>query len=51
MLQIVGFDISKYANVVAWFERAKKAISNYEDLNHSGAVEFKKMFDFLTANK
>ncbi|GLG99317.1 Glutathione S-transferase 1-1 [Gryllus bimaculatus] len=48
---IVGFDISKYPNVTKWFAKAKTAIPGYDELNHSGCVQFKKMFDNLTAGK
>nr|AEV23880.1 glutathione S transferase class delta [Blattella germanica] len=45
---ILGFDITRYPNVNKWFENAKKVIPGYDELNHSGCLEFKKMWDKLT---
>ncbi|XP_049856687.1 glutathione S-transferase 1-1-like [Schistocerca gregaria] len=49
--EVIGFDIKKYAKVADWFERAKKAIPSYEETNHAGALEFKKLFESMTAKK
>nr|ADR30117.1 glutathione S-transferase delta [Locusta migratoria]AEB91971.1 glutathione S-transferase delta 1 [Locusta migratoria] len=49
--EIIGFDIKKFPKVAAWFEKAKKEIPSYEETNHAGALEFKKLFDSMTAKK
>ncbi|PSN32392.1 Glutathione S-transferase 1-1 [Blattella germanica] len=46
--QIVGFDITRYPNVNRWFQNTKKIVPGYEELNHSGCLEFKKLHDMLT---
>ncbi|XP_063243261.1 uncharacterized protein LOC134542717 [Bacillus rossius redtenbacheri] len=45
---IVGFDVSKYSNVAKWFEKCKKSISGYEELNHKGCIQLKEMLDKAT---
>ncbi|XP_049948977.1 glutathione S-transferase 1-1-like [Schistocerca serialis cubense] len=49
--EILGFDIKKYSKVASWFVRAKKAIPSYEETNHAGALEFKKLLDAAIAKK
>nr|AAX33729.1 Per a 5 allergen [Periplaneta americana] len=44
---IMGFDVSKYSNVAKWFEKCKKIVPGYEELNHSGCLKFKEMCDNL----
>lgn len=46
--EILGFDLSKYPNVAKWFENSKKIIPDYDELNHSGCLKFKEMYDNLT---
>jgi glutathione S-transferase len=48
MLQILGFDLSKYPNVAKWFEKSKKIIPGYDEINHAGCLKFKEMHDNLT---
>ncbi|XP_049803077.1 glutathione S-transferase 1-1-like [Schistocerca nitens] len=43
--EAVGFDYKKYSNVLAWFERAKKAIKSYDEIYHPDAMVFKKWYD------
>ncbi|KDR06628.1 glutathione S-transferase 1-1-like [Zootermopsis nevadensis] len=45
---ILGFDVSKYHNVAKWYEKCKKIIPGYDELNHSGCLKFKEMYDNLT---
>nr|AFK49803.1 glutathione s-transferase d1 [Cryptocercus punctulatus] len=46
--EILGFDVSKYPNVDKWFERSKKIIPGYDELNHAGCLKFREMYDNLT---
>ncbi|XP_066993925.2 glutathione S-transferase 1-1-like [Anabrus simplex] len=48
---ILGFDISRYPNVSKYFARAKATMKGYDEVNHSGCLEFKKMFENLTSKK
>nr|AEV23869.1 glutathione S transferase class theta variant 1 [Periplaneta americana] len=43
--EIFGFDITRYPNVSRWLANAKKSIPNYEELNHAGCLEYKKVMD------
>ncbi|PSN30080.1 hypothetical protein C0J52_27540 [Blattella germanica] len=43
--EIFGFDLSKYSNVTKWLARAKRTIPNYEELNHVGCLDYKKLYD------
>lgn len=40
---VSGFDLTKYPNVVSWYEKCKSTIPGYE-LNEAGAQEFKAKF-------
>ncbi|XP_044255683.1 glutathione S-transferase 1-1-like [Tribolium madens] len=44
--EAVGFKISKYPNVFAWYQRAKNAMSayGYEEINQAGANGFGSIF-------
>lgn len=46
--EILGFDLSKYPNVAKWFEKSKKIIPGYDEINHAGCLKFKEMHDNLT---
>ncbi|KAJ9575416.1 hypothetical protein L9F63_025634 [Diploptera punctata] len=46
--EIVGFDITRYPNVTKWFEKMKKVVPGYDEINHKGCLEFKKMCDGLS---
>nr|AEV23882.1 glutathione S transferase class theta [Blattella germanica] len=35
-VEVAGFDISKYQNVGKWYERAKKSIPGYKEINDEG---------------
>ncbi|KAJ9598046.1 hypothetical protein L9F63_026849, partial [Diploptera punctata] len=41
--EIVGFDITRYPNVTKWFEKMKKVVPGYDEINHKGCLEFKKI--------
>ncbi|XP_069700043.1 glutathione S-transferase 1-1-like [Periplaneta americana] len=43
--EIFGFDITRYPNVSRWLANAKKSIPKYEELNHAGCLEYKKIKD------
>ncbi|XP_069700045.1 glutathione S-transferase 1-1-like [Periplaneta americana] len=43
--EIFGFDITRYPNVSRWLANAKKSIPKYEELNHAGCLEYKKVMD------
>lgn len=43
-LDVAGFDLSKYPNVVAWYEKCKATTPGY-DINEAGLAEFKKFFN------
>jgi glutathione S-transferase len=43
----VGFDLSKYEDIVRWYELCKKEISGYNELNHEGALQLKEWFGKL----
>ena len=46
--QILGFDFTRYPNVAKWLENAKKVIPGYNEINHAGCLDFKKLYDMLT---
>jgi len=43
-LDVADFDLSKYPNVVAWYEKCKATTPGY-DINEAGMAEFKKFFN------
>lgn len=43
-LEVASFDLSKYPNVVAWYERAKATTPGY-DINEAGLAHFKRFFE------
>jgi len=43
-LDVAGFDLSKYSNVVAWYEKCKATTPGY-DINTAGLAEFKKFLN------
>lgn len=43
-LDVAGFDLSKYPNVVAWYEKCKATTPGY-GINEAGAAEFKKFLN------
>lgn len=43
-LDVADFDLSKYPNVVAWYEKCKATTPGY-DINEAGLAEFKKFFN------
>ncbi|KDR11943.1 Glutathione S-transferase 1-1 [Zootermopsis nevadensis] len=49
--EILGFDVTKYPNVSKWLAKAKKTIPKYEELNHAGCLEYKKLYDSRTKGK
>nr|CAD7458693.1 unnamed protein product [Timema tahoe] len=42
---IFGFGLCKYHNVNKWFAKCKKSIAGYEELNQSGLLQIKEIFD------
>jgi len=42
-LDVSGFDLKKYPNVVSWYEKCKSTVPGYE-INEAGAQEFKEKF-------
>ena len=44
-LQIVGYDFSKYDNVISWLSNIKGVIPNYETIGVRGELAFKEMID------
>jgi hypothetical protein len=50
-LQVGGFDVTKYPNIFKWLEKAKKTIPKYEELNHAGCLQFKKMYESKIGKK
>jgi len=40
-LEIVGFDLTGYPNVLRWFEDAKITLPGYNEANHKGTVAFR----------
>jgi hypothetical protein len=51
LFQIFEFDISKYPNVSKWLAGAKQSIPKYQELNHAGCLEYKKLHDYLIKEK
>jgi dolichol kinase len=51
LLQVAGFEISKYPNVSKWLAKAKKTIPKYEELNHAGCLKFKEMYESKIGKK
>jgi len=43
-LEVAGFDLSKYPNVVAWYEKCKATTPGY-DINEAGIAHFKRFFE------
>lgn len=43
-LDIASFDLSKYPNVVAWYEKCKATTPGY-DINEEGLTHFKRFFE------
>ncbi|XP_069700044.1 glutathione S-transferase D1-like [Periplaneta americana] len=43
--EIFEFDITRYPNVSRWLANAKKSIPKYEELNHAGCLEIRKVMD------
>ena len=44
MFQTTDFDISKYGNVVKWYEKAKKTIAGHKEVNEEGNAQLKQFF-------
>jgi hypothetical protein len=51
LFQIFGVHIKKYPNVFRWLTKAKKEIPKYEELNHAGCLEYKRLYDARTKGK
>uniref|UniRef100_A0A2S2NW49 Glutathione S-transferase 1-1 n=1 Tax=Schizaphis graminum TaxID=13262 RepID=A0A2S2NW49_SCHGA len=50
-LEIVGYDLTSYPNVLRWFKAAQTTLPNYNEANHKGTVEFKEyLFSKLLDN-
>ncbi|XP_034937799.1 glutathione S-transferase 1-1-like [Chelonus insularis] len=47
-IQLIKFDISKYANVTKWLERIKSEAPKYEEINGEGLKAFQGLIDVLT---
>nr|QBQ34530.1 glutathione S-transferase GST-7 [Diaphorina citri] len=47
-IEIVGFDLSKHSNVVAYLAKAKTSLKDYEEANNKGTLAFKGLVDHLT---
>ncbi|XP_069700041.1 glutathione S-transferase 1-like [Periplaneta americana] len=43
--EIFGLDITRYQNVSRWLANARKSIPKYEELNHAGCLDYKKVMD------
>ncbi|KAK6627857.1 hypothetical protein RUM44_010336 [Polyplax serrata] len=48
--EAVGFPVSKYPNVQAWYSKVQKEAPGYE-VNAKGAEEFRKVYQSLSSNK
>jgi hypothetical protein len=42
--QAFGADISAFPNVTAWYEKMKKHLEGYDEINQKGANIFREMF-------
>ncbi|KAL1464813.1 hypothetical protein WDU94_004426 [Cyamophila willieti] len=47
-IEIIGFDLTKHKNVVAYLEKAKTSLKDYEEANNKGTLAFKALVDHLT---
>uniref|UniRef100_A0A8D8UCW4 Glutathione S-transferase 1, isoform D n=1 Tax=Cacopsylla melanoneura TaxID=428564 RepID=A0A8D8UCW4_9HEMI len=47
-IEIIGFELSKHKNVVAYLAKAKTSLKNYEEANNKGTLAFKALVDHLT---
>ncbi|KAJ9592349.1 hypothetical protein L9F63_001118 [Diploptera punctata] len=43
-IEALGFDVSKYPNIVKWYEKAKKTIAGYKEINEEGNNQLKGFF-------
>ncbi|XP_063242968.1 glutathione S-transferase 1-1-like [Bacillus rossius redtenbacheri] len=41
----VGVDVSEYKNVTRWFEKCKKSIAGYNEINHKGCLQLKEIYN------
>ncbi|CAH0393338.1 unnamed protein product [Bemisia tabaci] len=44
---MVGVDFSKYPNISRWYDKCKKVIPDYDEINQKGAEDFKKFWEHL----
>ncbi|CAI6368514.1 unnamed protein product [Macrosiphum euphorbiae] len=40
-LEIVGYELTSYPNILRWFDAARTTLPGYNEANHKGTVEFK----------
>jgi hypothetical protein len=43
-LQAFGADISTFPNVATWYDKMKKHLEGYNDINQKGASIYREMF-------
>ncbi|XP_025204057.1 glutathione S-transferase 1-1-like [Melanaphis sacchari] len=41
-LEIIGYDLTSYPNVLRWFKTAQETLPNYNEANHKGILGFKE---------
>jgi len=50
-LEIVGFDLNSYTEILRWFKACAATLPGYNEANHEGAIEFKRyLFSKLQNN-
>lgn len=48
ILQVVGYDITKYPHVTKWLAKSKTSLPGYAEANEKGVQMFKGMYEALT---
>jgi hypothetical protein len=44
IFQVLGYDMSKFPNVMKWYSKVQKAIEGYVEIQNAATVALKQMF-------
>lgn len=42
--QVLGYDLSKFPNVMKWYSKVKKAVEGYDEIHNAALIVLKQMF-------